>query len=219
VACVGFHPPGLLAKMAATVDEVSGGRFVFGLGAGWNATEFRAFGIAYDHRVARFAESFAIIRELLAGKRASLDGEFFQAQDAVLLPHPHRCVPLMIGSNGPRMLALALPHVDAWNTWYDSYGNSVDGFAALNQRITDTAIAAGREPQDIARSACVLVVVDPAAGERPSSPEAPGVAPERLEEHLRELAEAGADEVILVANPITEHSIRLLGEVVGRVRR
>ncbi len=219
VACVGFHPPGLLAKMAATVDEVSGGRFVFGLGAGWNATEFRAFGIAYDHRAARFAESFAIIRELLAGKRASLDGEFFQAHDAVLLPHPHRCVPLMIGSNGPRMLALALPHVDAWNTWYDSYGNSVDGFAALNQRITDTAVAAGREPQDIARSACVLVAVDPAASERPSSPEAPGVAPERLEEHLRELAEAGADEVILVANPITEHSIRLLGEVVGRVRR
>jgi len=219
VACAGFHPPGLLAKMAATLDEVSCGRFVLGLGAGWNATEFRAFGIAYDHRVERFAESFAIIRELLAGKRASLDGKFFQVQDAVLLPPPHRFIPLMIGSNGPRMLALTLPHVHAWNTWYDSYGNSVDGFAALNERITDAAVAAGRAPRDIARSACVLVVVDPAAGERPSTPEAPGIAPERLEDHLRELTEAGADEVILVVSPITEHSIRLLGEIAGRVRR
>ena len=124
----------------------------------------------------------------------------------------------MIGSNGPRMLALTLPHVDAWNTWYDWYGNSPDRFAALNERITDAAVAAGREPQDIARSACVLVVVDPAAGERPATPEVPGIAPEHLEEHLGELIRAGADEVILVVSPITENSIRLLGEVVGRTR-
>jgi alkanesulfonate monooxygenase SsuD/methylene tetrahydromethanopterin reductase-like flavin-dependent oxidoreductase (luciferase family) len=218
VACVGFHPPGLLAKMAATVDEVSGGRFVFGLGAGWNKTEFRAFGIPDDQPVARFAESFTIIRELLAGERSSVAGEFFTTHDAVLLPAPSRRIPLMIGSNGPRMLALTLPHVDAWNTWYDWYGNSPDRFAALNERITDAAVAAGREPQDIARSACVLVVVDPAAGERPATPEVPGIAPEHLEEHLGELIRAGADEVILVVSPITENSIRLLGEVVGRTR-
>ncbi|MGI8625555.1 MAG: LLM class flavin-dependent oxidoreductase [Geodermatophilaceae bacterium] len=218
VACVGFHAPGLLAKMAATVDEVSGGRFVFGLGAGWNKTEFRAFGIPDDQPVARFAESFTIIRELLAGERSSVAGEFFTTHDAVLLPAPSRRIPLMIGSNGPRMLARTLPHVDAWNTWYDWYGNSPDRFAALNERITDAAVAAGREPQDIARSACVLVVVDPAAGERPATPEVPGIAPEHLEEHLGELIRAGADEVILVVSPITENSIRLLGEVVGRTR-
>jgi alkanesulfonate monooxygenase SsuD/methylene tetrahydromethanopterin reductase-like flavin-dependent oxidoreductase (luciferase family) len=67
VACAGFHPPGLLAKMAATIGEVSGGRFVLGLGAGWNEREFRAFGLPYDRRVSRFEESFAIIRGLLAG--------------------------------------------------------------------------------------------------------------------------------------------------------
>ncbi|MDQ3716471.1 MAG: LLM class flavin-dependent oxidoreductase [Actinomycetota bacterium] len=215
VACVGFHPPGLLAKMAATLDEVSGGRFVFGLGAGWNEAEFRAFGIAYDRRVARFAEAFAIIHGLLSGKRTSVHGEFFQVDDAVLLPPPHRCVPLMIGSNGPRMLARTLPHVEAWNTWYDSYGNSVDGFAALNNRITEAAVAAGRRSEDIARSACALVIVDPTADERPAKPEAPGVAVETLAEHLRGLCEAGADEVILVANPITESSIRILGEAAG----
>ncbi len=218
VACAGFHPPGLLAKMAATVDEISGGRFVLGLGAGWNKAEFRAFGIPGDRPVQRFAESFAIVRALLAGERPSLDGEFHQAQDAVLLPVPRRRVPLMIGSNGPRMLALTLPYVDAWNTWYDWYGNSAERFAGLNQQVTGAALAAGREPDEIARSACVLVVLDPAATERPATTEAPGVAPEHLETHLRGLAEAGADEVILVANPINEGSIRVLGRIARLVR-
>ena len=212
VACAGFHPPGLLAKMAATLDEVSGGRFVLGLGAGWNRTEFRAYGIPYDRPVSRFAESFGIISGLLCGERVTAHGQFFRAEDAVLLPVPTRRIPMMIGSNGPRMLAITLPYVDSWNTWYDGYGNSPDGFSALNARITEAAIEAGRRPEDISRSACALVVVDSAAGERPTTPDAPGVAPEHLREHLRALAEAGADEVILIVNPITEHTIRLLGE-------
>src|SRR3954452_9402831 len=72
VACASFHPPGLIAKMAATLAEVSGGRFVLALGAGWNEAEFRAFGIPFDHRVARFEESFTIIRRLLDGERVTL---------------------------------------------------------------------------------------------------------------------------------------------------
>ena len=69
VACAGFHPPGLLAKMAASIGEISGGRFVLGLGAGWSEGEFQAFGIPYDHRVSRFEEAFTIIHGLLAGRR------------------------------------------------------------------------------------------------------------------------------------------------------
>lgn len=218
VACVGFHPPGLVAKMAATIDEISGGRFTLGLGAGWNKPEFGAFGIPADRRVQRFAEAFTIVRGLLAGERTSLDGEFHRAEDAVLLPVPCRRVPVMIGSNGPRMLALTLSYVDAWNTWFDGYGNSVDGFAQLNEQITAAALAAGRRPGEVARSACVLVVLDSSASERPATTEAPGVSPEQLEAHLRGLADAGADEVILVCNPITERSIRDLGEVARLVR-
>src|SRR5439155_1654543 len=75
VACAGFHPPAVLAKMAATVSEVSAGRFVLGLGAGWNEGEFRAFGIPYDRRVSRFAEAFTIINGLLGGQRVTLDGQ------------------------------------------------------------------------------------------------------------------------------------------------
>src|SRR6185369_6381980 len=99
VACAGFHPPGVLAKMAASVDEVSGGRLVLGLGAGWNDPEFHAFGLPTDHRVSRFAEAFAIVRGLLAGERVTLHGTYWQADDAVLLPAPARRVPLMVGSN------------------------------------------------------------------------------------------------------------------------
>src|SRR3954454_10872407 len=78
VACAGFHPPGLLAKMAATIDEVSGGRFVLGLGAGWNRREFDAFGLPFDRRVARFEEAFAIVRGLLREGRATFIGDFYE---------------------------------------------------------------------------------------------------------------------------------------------
>jgi probable F420-dependent oxidoreductase len=214
VACAAFHPPALLAKMAATIAEISGGRFTLALGAGWNEVEFRACGFPFDHRVARFEESFAIVRRLLAGERVTLRGRYWQAQDAVLLPRPALEPALMIGSNGPRMLAAALPHVDAWNTWYEDYGNSADGFARLNERTTAAAREAGRDPHQIARSACALIALDSGSGERPVLPEAPPIHgdPDTVAEHLRELADAGADEAILVVSPITESSIRDLGE-------
>ena len=221
VACTAFHPPGLIAKMAATLAEVSGGRFVLGLGAGWNEEEFRAFDIPFDHRVSRFEESFEVIRRLLAGERVTLHGRFVDAEDAVLLPRPAEPPRLVIGSNGPRMLAATLPHVDAWNTWYDGYGNTAGGFAELNDRITAAARDAGREPADVERSACVLVAMGGSSGERASAPDAPPVAgsAEEIAAHLRDLHAAGADELILVVDPITERSIRELGEVVALVAR
>jgi alkanesulfonate monooxygenase SsuD/methylene tetrahydromethanopterin reductase-like flavin-dependent oxidoreductase (luciferase family) len=221
VACAAFHPPGLIAKMAATIAEVSGGRFVLGLGAGWNEEEFRAFGLPFDRRVSRFDESFAIIRRLLAGERVTLDGRHWRAHDAVLIPAPTTPPRLMIGSNGPRMLAITLPHVDAWNTWYEDFGNSPEGFAKLNDRVSGAAQAAGRDPAQIQRSACVLVVLDGAGGERPSTPEVPPLegSSRHIAASLRELAEAGADEVILVVSPITERSIRQLGEVAALLKR
>jgi alkanesulfonate monooxygenase SsuD/methylene tetrahydromethanopterin reductase-like flavin-dependent oxidoreductase (luciferase family) len=196
VACTAFHPPGLIAKMASTLVEISGGRFILGLGAGWNRDEFAAFGLPYDRRVSRFEEAFTIIRGLLSGETRDL--------------LPYRSAPLMIGSNGPRMLSIALPHVGAWNTWYDSYGNTVEGFAELNARITAAAREAGREPADIKRSACAFVAFAGGEPEREITAEAPPVAPGDVARHVGELADAGADEVILVASPITERSVREL---------
>lgn len=217
VACAGFHDPGMLAKLAATVDEISGGRLVFGIGAGWNQAEFDAFGFPYDHRVSRFEEAFGIVRPLLAGERVTFDGSYWHAHDLVLLPEPARRVPIMAGSNSPRMLSIILPHADAWNTWYDDYGNSAEGFAELNATITDAARAAGRDPGEIARSACVLVALEGATQDRPYDKEAPPItgSPDRIAEHLRGLAEAGADEAIIVVSPITVESTTELGEVVA----
>jgi len=215
VACASFHPPGLLAKMAATVEEVSGGRLVLGLGAGWNETEYRAFGLPFDHRVSRFEESFEILRRLLGGERVTFRGRYWQAEDAVLLPRSSRRIPLMVGSNGPRMLALTLLHVESWNTWYSHYGNTPEGFAELNWRVTAAAERAGRAPGQVARSACVLVSLEEGAVRRPRDDEVEAVPLQQLSPHLRDLAEAGADEAILVVRPITEQSIRTLGELLG----
>ena len=217
VACLAFHPPALIAKMAATVDEVSGDRLVLGVGAGWNEPEFRAFGIPFDHRVSRFEESFEIVRRLLSGERVTLPGRFWQADDAVLLPKPARRPPIMVGSAGERVLSIALPHVDIWNTWYDNYGNTPEGFAALNAKVSDAAQRAGRAPAEIERSACVLVMLDRAADDRPLEDGVPPLegSPERIAAGLRDLAKAGADEAIVVASPITEGSIRTLGEVLA----
>jgi alkanesulfonate monooxygenase SsuD/methylene tetrahydromethanopterin reductase-like flavin-dependent oxidoreductase (luciferase family) len=211
VACTAFRPPGLLARMAASVDEVSRGRLVLGIGAGWNEVEFRAFGIPYDRRVSRFEEAFEIVRRLLAGERVTLSGRFYSVEDAVLLPRPRRSVPLMVGATGERMLSIALPHVDAWNTWFDKFGNEPARFVELNARVDAAAAGIGRDPREIERSACLFVAVDPGAEERPSTPEAPALPLHELAPALRTLAEAGAGEAILVASPITEASIRELG--------
>jgi alkanesulfonate monooxygenase SsuD/methylene tetrahydromethanopterin reductase-like flavin-dependent oxidoreductase (luciferase family) len=220
VACAAFHPPAVLAKMAGTIAEICGGRFVLGLGAGWNEAEFRAFGVPFDRRVSRFEEAFEIVRRLLDGERVTLHGRFHDVEDAVLLPAPTARPRLMIGSNGPRMLAATLPHVDAWNTWYEDYGNSAEGFAALNERISAAARDAGRDPGEIDRSACVLVALAGSSGERAFTDTAPPLtgSPERIAAALRELGDAGADEAILVVDPITEASIRELGEVAALVR-
>jgi probable F420-dependent oxidoreductase len=220
VACLNFHPPALLAKSAATVDEVSRGRLVFGVGAGWNRAEFEAFNIPYDHRASRFEEAFDIVRRLLAGERVTVNGRWHAVDDAVLLPVPAARPTLMVGSTGARVLAATLPHVDAWNTWFDWYGNSPEQFTAKQTEIDVACERAGRDPATLQRSACVLVQLDPTTGERPIDA---GVTPLRgspsdIANGLREMAAAGADEVILVCDPITEASVRELGAALTILR-
>jgi probable F420-dependent oxidoreductase len=218
VACLAFHEPAILAKTAATVQEIAGGRLVFGLGAGWNRTEFDAFGIAFDRRAARFEEAFGLIRRLLAGERVTHRGDFFQLEDCVLLPAPAAPPTLMVGSTGPRVLAATLPWVQIWNTWHDWFGNTPEGFADRRAEIDAACERAGRDPATLERSACLLVRLDGSSRERPDEPDAPAVTgpPERVAEVLAAMHEAGADEVIVVADPITEASIEALGDVLRR---
>ena len=210
VACTAFHAPALLARTAAAVDELSGGRLRVGLGAGWNEVEFRTFGLPFDRRVSRFEEAFEIIRRLLAGDRVTFAGRFNELNDAILLPPPARRAPLMVGGDGPRLLAATLPHVDWWNTWYDRFDNEPGRFSALNERIDEACVGAGRDPRAVKRSACLYVRLGAGAGERPTARDAPPIPAEELPQALTTLRQAGADEVILVLDPINESSIRSL---------
>ena len=220
VACLNFHDPAVLAKLAVTVDETSGGRLVFGMGAGWNRAEFDAFGIPYDHRASRFEEAFDIIRRLLAGERVTVHGQWHTVEDAVLLPKPSARPTLMVGSTGGRVLAATLPHVEAWNTWFDWYGNTAEGFAARMAQIDGACERAGRDSATLARTACVLVQLGDVGGERTVEPGVTPLcgSPAEIAAGLRAMADAGADEVIVVCDPITEASIVRLGDALLLLR-
>jgi alkanesulfonate monooxygenase SsuD/methylene tetrahydromethanopterin reductase-like flavin-dependent oxidoreductase (luciferase family) len=225
VACTSFHNPAMLAKMAATVDEISGGRLILGLGAGWNETEYRAFGFPYDQRVSRFEEAFTIIRTLLREGRIDFQGTFYEARDCELLPRPARAggPPLMIGSTGPRMLSITLPHVDAWNVWYAETGNRPAGVPALRDTVDEACRAVGREPADVARTAAVLVRLPGGTGRAQGDPNAvaPPIEgpPEVIAEALRGFAREGISHVQLVLDPITAAGLEALAPVLERLDR
>ena len=218
VASTGFHAPAMLAKQASTVDAISGGRLILGLGAGWNEREYRAFGFPYDHRVARFEEAFTIIRTLLREGCIDFEGTWHRAERCVLDPQPVRAggPPLMLGSTAPRMMRAALPHVQAWNVWWSDYRNTPEGFAAVRSRVETAVAEAGRHPQDVAPTAAVLVGLPGGAGRlmgdtynrsdvRPVSGTADDIAA-----HLAAMAAAGAAHLQLVVDPITVESVELL---------
>jgi alkanesulfonate monooxygenase SsuD/methylene tetrahydromethanopterin reductase-like flavin-dependent oxidoreductase (luciferase family) len=226
VAATSFHAPAMIAKKAATIDEISGGRLILGLGAGWNETEYRAFGFSYDNRVSRFEEAFTIIRTLLREGAIDFDGRFYQARDCELLPRGPRPSgpPLMVGSIGERMLAITAPHVDAWNAWYDWFGNSPLVIAPLSATVDGAARAAGRDPAEIQRTAAVLVQLPGGRGriqgDRPRNPAPPIEGPpEAIAEALGQFADVGVSHLQLVLDPITVGSIEALGPVLAHLER
>ena len=215
VACTAFHNPAVLAKRADTIDEISGGRFILGLGAGWNETEFRAFGIPFDHRIDRFEEAFTIIRGLLQDGAIDFAGTYYQARDSELLPRGPRPggPPLMIGSNGERMLRITTPHVDAWNSWYADTRNSPSGIAPLRDRVNAACRAAGRDPSTIERTVAVHVRMPGGTGRTMGSTDPEHDVrplqgtPESMAEELREYAREGIRHVQLVVDPIDRRAI------------
>lgn len=216
VASTSYHAPAMLAKQAATVDAISDGRLILGLGAGWNQREFNAFGFPYDRRVSRFEEALAIITPLLREGRTTFHGQFYDVEDCVLDPRPVRegGPPIMVGSNSPRMLSIALPVVDSWNVWWSVYQNSVQRFAEIKAEV-DAVTPAGRR---VEASAAVLVTL-PGGGGRimGETYDAPvtGVTPGELGDHVHGLAEAGATHLQLVLDPITAESIDTIGAVLN----
>ena len=226
VACTNFHNPALLAKQATTIDEISGGRLILGLGAGWNETEFRAFGFPYDHRVDRFKEAFTVIRTLLQEGAIDFDGRWYQVRDCELLPRGPRPggPPLMIGSNGPQMLRATLSHVQSWNSWFADFGNRPAGVSALRDRVDEACREVGRDPADVERTVAVLVRLPGGDGRLQgeyAKDEAQPVegTPAEMAEILRGFATEGIAHVQLVVDPITLDSIRALKPVLTELDR
>jgi len=126
VACNSFRNPALLAKMAHTVDEISGGRLILGIGAGWNQPEYDAFGFPFDHRVDRFEEALQIIRPLLKEGQVDFSGKYYTARDCEITPRSPRAEgpPLMVGAFKPRMLRLAAQYADLYNVGYMTIARS-----------------------------------------------------------------------------------------------
>ena len=221
VACTGFRNPAMLAKKAATVDAISGGRLILGLGAGWNEREYQAFGHPFDQRVARFVESFDLIRRLLAGEVVDHIGQFYSLDRCVIDPPPVRPggPPLMVGSIGPRMLRATLPYVRGWNVWWNQFGNTPEGLAEVAGPVRELCAALGRDPDEVLCTAAVYVQA-PGGGGRIMGDSNSGIAPisgsvEQVAEQLAAFAAVGASHLQLVVDPITQESIEWLGEVLA----
>ncbi|HYN63553.1 MAG TPA: LLM class flavin-dependent oxidoreductase [Candidatus Limnocylindrales bacterium] len=217
VAATSFHNPAMLAKKAATLEEISGGRLILGLGAGWNETEYRAFGFPFDHRVSRFEEAFTVIRTLLRDGRCDFEGNYYRLRDCELLPRGPRPQgpPLMVGSEGERMLGITLPHVQAWNAWFEWFGNTAEGYRPLRAKIDAACRAAGHDPAAVERTVALFVAFPGAVGRSRGDLTAPEVTPlssdpAQLAAALRDFAAEGVGHVQLVLDPITAETIAAL---------
>jgi len=155
VLCSPFRNPGLVAKMAATAEDISAGRLVLGLGAGWHDPELAAFGFAADHLVDRFAEALPIIVGLLQGETVTVDGRYHDLRAAALVPPPARRVPILVAAEGPRMLRLTARHADAWNTaWYGAPDDHLRSQLSAMRQALDTE---RRDPATLTRTVGIHV--------------------------------------------------------------
>ena len=222
VASIGFHSPAMIAKKAATIDEISEGRLILGLGAGWHEAEYRAYGFPFDHRASRFEEAFTVIRTLLREGEIDFDGAYYQIRDCVLVPRGPRPQgpPLVIGSFGDRLLRATLPHIDGWNAWYADYGNTHEGLARLLAKVDAICAEVGRDPKAIERSVAPLVQMPWGTGRASGDPTMgtyPPISgePEALAAELRALSAMGVGHVQLVLDPITLESIEALAPMLA----
>lgn len=223
VASTAFHAPAMLAKKAATIDEISGGRLILGLGAGWNRTEFEAFGFPYDHRASRFEEAFTIIRTLIREGSIDFTGNYYRVQGTELVPPARRNMKILVGSNGPRLLRATMSHADMWNTWHLDYGNRAGGLESLMRRVDEACLDVGRDPGAVEKTAAVYVQLSRGEGRRAGSHEKQDSPPirgshEEIAAELKTFDDLGLDHIQVVLDPIDAPGVEELAEIVRLVR-
>lgn len=218
VMALPFRNPAVLAKMAAAVDEISAGRLILGIGAGWHEPEFDAFGIPFDHRVSRFEEALQVLLPLLREGHADFHGRYHRADDALLLPRGPRPggPPILIAGRRPRMLRLVAEHADAWNAaWFGDVSESAERIGDLHAALAD----AGRDPSTLSITLGINVVFPDLASDAEELPEhAHRGTPEEIAPGLRAYADAGVDHLIASCVPCTPAAMEALGHAVRLVR-
>lgn len=205
VVCTSFRNPALLAKMADTLDEVSNGRFILGLGAGWHEPEYTTYGYPYDHLAGRFEESLKVIVPMLRKERVTLEGQYVTARDAVLIPQgPTPTGPkIWIGAKRPRMLRLVAQYADAWNTvWHVDPAGVAGRYADMKA----ACVEVGRDPDSLELTAGTFVhVLKPGETADPNEKAIVGSA-EEVAEKLRGFADIGVKHlVVILSSTDVEH--------------
>jgi alkanesulfonate monooxygenase SsuD/methylene tetrahydromethanopterin reductase-like flavin-dependent oxidoreductase (luciferase family) len=207
VMCSSFRNPALLAKMAATLDDLSEGRLLLGLGAGWHDPEYRAFGYPTDHKVDRFAEDLEVIARLLRGERVDLDGRWRNYEGARLLPPPARRPPILVAARGPRMLRLTARWADAWNTAW--FGRVDDRLHEHLRALAEACADEGRDPISVRRTVGIRLH-EP--GEGADDARGTDVGPEGLASFFDELDDLGIDDAIVWLLDKSEQALERLAE-------
>ena len=221
VMCTEFRNPALLAKMAATLDHVSGGRLILGLGCGWHDPEYEAFGYPTDHKVGRFDDSITIIHSLIRDGRADHEGRFHSVKDVVLLPPARPGMPILVAAKRPRMMDLTARYADAWNLAW---------FGMPNERLTnaraDLEAACARMGRDPATLEVTVGVEIRFADVATTPAEGSGLSPTPLPGDEAAIVEAfrayeafGASHLIVVLDPATPETASRLDAAVAAYRR
>ena len=151
VLCQSFRNPALLAKMGATLQFLSGGRFLFGIGAGWHAEEYHAYGYEFPAagvRVQQLAEALQIIKALWTEPQATFTGTYYRVKDAYCEPKPDPVPPIMVGAFGPKMLRLTARYADGWNV----SSTGIQRYRHLAAEFERACAAVGRDPATVRRS-------------------------------------------------------------------
>ena len=205
----GFRNPALLAKMADTVDEISDGRLILGLGAGYHDLEYTQFGYPTDHKIARFEEAIQIIHGLLRNGQVDFEGTYWSARECELRPRGPRPQgpPILIGSTAPRMLRTVTRYAELWNSYFTDTNNRASGVAALRVRVDAACLAAGRDPATLQRSVSVMVSYPHGVNASPWETPALTGTPEDIAEELRAYAREGIDHLQVSLEPMVPASI------------
>jgi probable F420-dependent oxidoreductase len=219
VLCNSFRHPAILAKMAITLDEVSHGRLILGIGAGWNEPEYQAFGLPFDHRVDRFEEAIQILKPLLTDGQVDFAGQYYQARNCEIVPRGPRAAgpPLLSGGEGPRMLRLTARYADLWNT---GYMGQPDTMAEPLARIADACREVGRDPATLGITALIGLWFPELQAKQPSFLDTPltGTAPE-IAAAMRGYAELGVQHIMFQCEPYVPEAIERLTEALKLYRR